>query len=180
MTYISKFIRGMHRWTKICTSRAFNEKLNKLLKETRRIRPFNYDSVFIKNNEFKKYNTLLELKLKALSMEENMQICGGMQYMIYIFFLIGKVCKRYEKNERLHMHMISQMEKVMQTFEYEPLVFSPKPRTSYEEEDRGNTNGARPSSTKTIEKELGDFKGGKDNPKKAVANETNKIYCARG
>jgi hypothetical protein len=37
---------------------------------------------------------------------------------------IGKVYKRYEINERLYMHYISQMEKVMPTFEYEPLVFS--------------------------------------------------------
>jgi hypothetical protein len=71
---------------------------------------------------------------------------------------IGKVCKRYEKNEKLHRHMISQMEKVMPTFEYEPLVFSPKLETLDEEEDRNNTNGARPSSTKTTEEELGDFR----------------------
>jgi hypothetical protein len=64
------------------------------------------------------------------------------------------------------------MEKVMPTFEYEPLVFSPKLKTSDEEEDRGNTNGARPSSTKTIEEELGDFRGGKDNPKKEADGET--------
>jgi hypothetical protein len=104
--------------------------------------------------------------------------------------IIGKVCKRYERNERLHMHMIYHMEKVMPTFEYETLVFSPKLEISYEEEDRGNTNGARPSSTKTTEEELGDFKGGKDNPKREVVSETYaskhilkpifKIYCAGG
>jgi hypothetical protein len=33
---------------------AFNEKLQKLLEETMRVKPFNYDCVFIKNNEFKK------------------------------------------------------------------------------------------------------------------------------
>jgi hypothetical protein len=38
---------------------------------------------------------------------------------------IGKVYRRYERNERLYMHMISQMEKVMPLFEYEPLVLSP-------------------------------------------------------
>ncbi len=49
---------------------AFNEKLNKLLEETRRVKPFNYDNVFTKNNEFKKYNILLEVKLESLLMEE--------------------------------------------------------------------------------------------------------------
>jgi hypothetical protein len=49
---------------------AFNEKLNKLLEETWRVKPFNYDNVFTKNNEYEKQNTLLQVKLKALSMEE--------------------------------------------------------------------------------------------------------------
>jgi hypothetical protein len=48
---------------------AFNEKLNKLLEETPKKKPFNYDIVFRKNSEFRKYNTLLQVKLKALSME---------------------------------------------------------------------------------------------------------------
>jgi hypothetical protein len=33
---------------------VFNEKLNKLLEETQKKKPFNYDFVFIENNEFKK------------------------------------------------------------------------------------------------------------------------------
>jgi hypothetical protein len=37
---------------------------------------------------------------------------------------IKKVYRRYEINEMLYMHMIFQMEKVMPSFEYEPLVFS--------------------------------------------------------
>jgi hypothetical protein len=49
---------------------AFNEKLNKLLEEIQEKKPFNYDTVFGKNSEFKKHNTLLQVKLKALSMEE--------------------------------------------------------------------------------------------------------------
>jgi len=49
---------------------AFNEKLNKLLQETRKIKPFNYDNVFTKKNELKKYNTLLEVKFKSLLTEE--------------------------------------------------------------------------------------------------------------
>ncbi len=55
---------------------------------------------------------------------------------------IGKVYKRYEKMERLYMHKISQMEKVMLTFKYEPLILSLEPKTSYEEKDRENNNGA--------------------------------------
>jgi hypothetical protein len=38
---------------------AFNEKLNNLLEETQKKKPFNYDIVFRENNEFKKQNTLL-------------------------------------------------------------------------------------------------------------------------
>jgi len=34
------------------------------------------------------------------------------------------------------------MEKVMPTFEYEPLVLSLEPKTSYEEENRKNNNCA--------------------------------------
>jgi hypothetical protein len=43
------------------------------------------------------------------------------------------------------------MEKVMPSFKYEPLVLSPEPKTSYEEEDKGDTNGVRPSSTRIAE-----------------------------
>ncbi len=49
---------------------TFNEKLNKLLEETQKVKPFNYDIVFKENNEFKKYNTLIQVKLKELSMED--------------------------------------------------------------------------------------------------------------
>ncbi len=49
---------------------AFNEKLNKLLEETHKTKPFNCDIIFKENNEFKKHNTLHQVKLKALSMEE--------------------------------------------------------------------------------------------------------------
>jgi uncharacterized protein with von Willebrand factor type A (vWA) domain len=38
---------------------AFNEKLNTLLEEIQKTKPFNYDIVFIENGEFKKHNTLL-------------------------------------------------------------------------------------------------------------------------
>jgi hypothetical protein len=49
---------------------AFIEKLSKLLEETHTKKPFNYDIVFGKNNELWKQNTLLQVKFKALSMEE--------------------------------------------------------------------------------------------------------------
>jgi hypothetical protein len=49
---------------------AFNEKLNKILKEIQKKKLFNYDIVFGKNSEFMKHNILLQVKLKALSMEE--------------------------------------------------------------------------------------------------------------
>jgi hypothetical protein len=49
---------------------AFNEKLHELIEETKRIKPFIYDNVFIEKNEFKKQNTLLQVKFKAFSMEE--------------------------------------------------------------------------------------------------------------
>jgi hypothetical protein len=85
---------------------------------------------------------------------------------------IGKVCKRYERIKRLYMHMISQMEKVMPTFEYELLVLSPKPGASNDKEDRGNTDGVGPLDTKTLEEETRDIKGGKNSPKREVGGET--------
>jgi hypothetical protein len=76
----------------------------------------------------------------------------------------GKVCKRYERNERLYMHIIFQMEKVIPSFHYEPLVLTPKPKTLNEEKERGNINGAKPLSIRTEEEEPTDFIGGKDSP----------------
>ncbi len=49
---------------------AFNEKLEKLLKEAHGVKFFNYDSVFMEKNEFKKQHTLFQVNFKALSMEE--------------------------------------------------------------------------------------------------------------
>jgi hypothetical protein len=49
---------------------AFNEKLNKLLEETQKKKPFNYDIFFGENSELRKQNTLLQVKFKSLSMEE--------------------------------------------------------------------------------------------------------------
>jgi hypothetical protein len=42
---------------------------------------------------------------------------------------IGKVYKRYERNERLYRQRTSQMAKFMPSFEYEPLVLSLKLNT---------------------------------------------------
>ncbi len=71
---------------------------------------------------------------------------------------IGKVCKRYERNERLYKPKIFQVEKVMPTFEYEPLVFSLDSKTLDEEKDRGNTNGAGPSGIRTSKEKPRRFK----------------------
>ncbi len=79
-----------------------------------------------------------------------------------------KVCRKYERNERLYRHKIFQMEKVKPLYEYEPLVLFPKPETSNEEEETGDTNGARPSSTRVVE-ELRNLIGGKDSPEREAA-----------
>ncbi len=70
------------------------------------------------------------------------------------------------------MHKISQMEKVMLTFEYEPLVLSLELKTSNEEEDKGNNDGVGPLKIRTIEEELGDLRGGRDSPKREVGDKT--------
>jgi hypothetical protein len=85
---------------------------------------------------------------------------------------IRRVCRKYERNERLYKHMIFQMEKVMPSFEYAPLVLSPKFETSNEEEDIGNTDGAGPLGTKTTKEEPGDLRGEKDSPKREVGCKT--------
>ncbi len=54
----------------------------------------------------------------------------------------------------------------MPSFEYEPLVLSLEPKTSYEEKDKGNIDGVRPLGTKIIEEESGDLKGRKDSLKR--------------
>jgi hypothetical protein len=54
------------------------------------------------------------------------------------------------------------MEKVIPLFQYEPLVLTPKPKTSNEEEERRQINGVGPSKTRTVEEELADLRGGRD------------------
>ncbi len=46
---------------------------------------------------------------------------------------IGKVYTMYERNEKLYMHKISRMEKFIPIFQYEPLVLTPKSKTSNKE-----------------------------------------------
>jgi hypothetical protein len=64
---------------------------------------------------------------------------------------IGKVYRKYERNERLYKHKIFQMEIIMPTFEYELLILSLKPETSNEEENKGDIDGVGPLGTKMVE-----------------------------
>jgi len=57
------------------------------------------------------------------------------------------------------------MEKVMPSFEYEPLVLSPKPKTSNEEENKGDIDGVGRLGIRVLE-EPRNLKGGKNSPKK--------------
>jgi hypothetical protein len=52
------------------------------------------------------------------------------------------------------------------------LVFSPKPKTSNKEEDKGDTSGVGPSGTRIVEEEPRDIKGGKENPTREVGGKT--------
>jgi hypothetical protein len=79
---------------------------------------------------------------------------------------IGKVYKMYKRNEKLYMHKISRMEKVIPFFQYEPLVLTLESKTLDEEEERGQTNGVGPSKTRTIKEEPVDLKGGRDSSQK--------------
>jgi hypothetical protein len=63
------------------------------------------------------------------------------------------------------------MERIMPSFEYEPLVMFPKLKTLDEEENRGDTDGARPIGTKVVD-QLGNLRGGKDNLKREVVEHT--------
>jgi hypothetical protein len=68
----------------------------------------------------------------------------------------------YEKNEKLYMHKISQMEKVIPFFHYEPLILILESETLEEENKKGQINDAKPSKIRTIEEELVNLSGGKD------------------
>jgi hypothetical protein len=86
---------------------AFNEKLNKLLEEILMKKPFNYDIVFGKISELWKQNILLQVKFKGLSMEEKYVDLWWDVVQDIVQKDIGKVCRKYERNERLYRHMIS-------------------------------------------------------------------------
>jgi hypothetical protein len=58
------------------------------------------------------------------------------------------------------------MEKFMPSFEYEPLLLSLEPKTSNEEEDRGDIDGVGPLDKSS--------RGGKDNPEKEATKQTSK------
>jgi hypothetical protein len=60
----------------------------------------------------------------------------------------------------------------MPSFEYEPLILSPKPKTSYEEENKRNIDGVGPSCTRTIEGEPRNLKGRKDSLKREASGKT--------
>lgn len=60
-----------------------------------------------KNNELNKHHTLLQVKLKALTMEEKDGDLWWDAMQNVVQKDIGKVCRRYEWNERLYMHKIS-------------------------------------------------------------------------
>ncbi len=66
---------------------------------------------------------------------------------------------------------MSQMEKVMPLFEYEPLILSLELEILDEEEDIGDAYGAGPLGT-IIAEELGNLRGGKDSPEREVIEQT--------
>ncbi len=76
---------------------ASKERLQKVLKEAQGIQPFKYDSVFKKNNELKKQHNLLQVKLKALTMEEKDAYLWWDAMEDIVPKDIRKVCKMYEK-----------------------------------------------------------------------------------
>jgi ABC-type phosphate transport system auxiliary subunit len=84
-------------------------------------------------NELKKQHNLLQVKLEALAMEEKDADVWWDAMQNIVEKDIGKVCKMYQRNEKLYKHKISQMEKVVPSFQYEPLVLIPKLKTLYEE-----------------------------------------------
>ncbi len=64
------------------------------------------------------------------------------------------------------------MEKVVSSFQYEPLILIPELETLDEEEERGNTNGVRPSGIITEEGEPTNLIGRKDSPQREVGGMT--------
>ncbi len=140
--------------------------MQQVLKQAKGIKPFNYDNVFRENNELKKQHSLLKVKLKALTMEEKDADLWWDAVQDIVQKDIGKVYKMYERNEKLYMHKISQMEKVIPFFQYELLVLIPESKTLDEEEKKGQIDGVGPSKTRTIKAKPIDLKGGRDSSQK--------------
>ncbi len=65
---------------------------------------------------------MLQVKFKALSMEEKDVDFWWDAVQNIVHKDIGKVCRNYERNERFYRHKVTQTEKVMPSFKYEPLV----------------------------------------------------------
>jgi hypothetical protein len=64
------------------------------------------------------------------------------------------------------------MEKIMPSFEYEPLVLSLELETSYEEEDKGNIDGVRPLSIRTKKEKPANLRQRKHSPQSEVGGMT--------
>jgi ABC-type phosphate transport system auxiliary subunit len=86
---------------------AFNERLQQIMEEDKAIKPFNYDNVFRENNELKKQHSLLQVKLKALTMEEKDVDLWWDAVQDIAQKDIRKVCRMYERNEKFYRHKIS-------------------------------------------------------------------------
>ncbi len=85
--------------------KVVNERLHQVLKHAKGIKPFNYDNVFRENNELKKQDNLLKVKLKALTMEEKDVDLWWDALQDIVQKDIGKVYRMYEKNEKLYMQI---------------------------------------------------------------------------
>ncbi len=105
---------------------AFNEKLNKILEETQKKKPFNYDIVIIKNNEFKNQNTLLQINSRHYQWRKKMHTYdGGMQFKTLSKKILGKSTKSMRGMKGCTYKGFFRWKKVMPSFEYELLVLFP-------------------------------------------------------
>ncbi len=78
------------------------------------------------------------------------------------------------------MHKISQMEKDIASFEYEPSILFLEPKTSNEEENKGNTDGVGLSNTRIKKEEPRDLRGGKDSLQRQASGKTYVVTLALG
>ncbi len=101
-----------------------NERLQHVLEQAKGIKPFNYDNVFRDNNELKNQHSLVKVKFKALTMKEKDADLWWDVVQDIVQKDIRKFCRMYERNEKFYRHKISQMEKVIPFFQYEPQVLT--------------------------------------------------------